>query len=254
MSAPEFSDHFSGHARQYAEFRPGYPPRLFSFIHSLTREHQRAWDCGTGSGQAAARLADHYKQVIATDPSAQQIRNAERVPGVVYVVAPAERSGLADASVDVITVAQALHWFDLTAFYTEAERVSRPGAALVVWCYGLMKIGREVDAVVAHYYNQVVGPYWPPERRYIEQGYRTLPFPYAEYPAPDLAMYAHWDLDAMCNYLATWSATRRYIEQLGRDPIPRLREELSSCWGVPTKKHTVSWPLIVRAGKIGDGI
>lgn len=250
LSTPHFPDHFSGHARQYAQFRPGYPPELFESINALTPQHEAAWDCGTGSGQAAARLASYYKRVIATDPSAQQIGNALRVPRVEFLVARAEQSCLATASIDVITVAQALHWFDHEAFYREVRRVAKQGALLVAWGYGLTQIDPPADNIVARFYDQIVGPYWPPERRYIEEGYQTLPFPFDEIAMPGFAMRANWSLNALCDYLATWSATRRYQQQRGDDPIPALREELARHWGKPEQVRSVRWPLFVRAGRV----
>ena len=173
-----FKDHFSGHAHDYACYRPRYPSTLFSYISGLTVDHDMAWDCGTGSGQAALGLAPFYSKVYATDPSTTQIANAVRHPAITYVAATAENCGLADHSVNAVTVAQALHWFDLHAFYREVKRVARSQAVLVAWCYGLTRIDHEIDAIIEHYYNATVGSYWPPERRYIDEQYRTLPFPW----------------------------------------------------------------------------
>jgi SAM-dependent methyltransferase len=250
LPALNFPDHFSGHARQYAQFRPGYPPELFNSINALTPEHELAWDCGTGSGQAAERLAGYYKRVIATDPSAQQVGNALHAPRVLYLVAQAERSCLGTASVDLVTVAQALHWFDHEAFYAEVRRVAKHGAVLVAWGYGLAQIDPPIDDIIAWFYSHVVGPYWPPERRYIEQNYQTLPFPFSEIAMPGFMMHANWNLNALCDYLGTWSATRRYQQQRGDDPIPALREELAQYWGERMRVRSVDWSLFVRAGRI----
>ncbi len=210
-----------------------------------------AWDCGTGSGQAALGLAPFYSKVYATDPSSAQIANAVKHPAITYAVATAEHSGLVDRSVDVITVAQALHWFDLHAFYREVKRVARSQAVLVAWCYGLTRIDPNIDAIIAHYYNDKVGPYWPPERQYIDERYRTLPFPFAEEYAPkDFNMQLNWDLDAVCAYLATWSATHRFREKRGIDPISALRDELLTCWGAAKQTRRVNWPIYLRIGRI----
>ena len=210
-----------------------------------------AWDCGTGSGQAALGLAPFYSKVYATDPSTTQIANAVRHPAITYVAATAENCGLADHSVNAVTVAQALHWFDLHAFYREVKRVARSQAVLVAWCYGLTRIDHEIDAIIEHYYNATVGPYWPPERRYIDEQYRTLPFPFAEEYAPDeFNMQLSWNLDAVCAYLATWSATHRFREKRGIDPISALRDELLTCWGAAKQTRSVNWPIYLRIGRI----
>lgn len=247
---PAFNDHFSGHARDYGRFRPTYPPALFAALAACAPGRRLAWDCATGNGQAAVPLADWFDEVVATDASAEQIARAPTVPRVRFAVAPAHASGLPDRSVDLVTVAQALHWFDLDAFWAEVRRVAVPGGVVAAWCYALFEIDPAVDAVVLRLYDDVVGADWPPERRHIESGYATLPWPWAPVVLPDLRMDAEWDLDAVLGYLGTWSATRRHRARTGVDPVGLVAADLAAAWGDPRAKRRVSWPLHVRAGRV----
>lgn len=250
MKTDAFKDHFSGHASAYADARPHYPPELFTWLAMLSPQHELAWDCGTGNGQAAVALTAHYRRVIATDASAQQIKLAFQHPQVEYRTAPAEHSGLAAHSVDLVTVAQAAHWFDLPAFYAEVRRVVKPGGAVVLWCYGLCRIAPEVDAVVNRFYAGETDAYWPPERRLVDASYRTLPFAFPEIGAPSMHMRQIWNLAQFLAYLSTWSGVQRFIKQTGRDPIPALASELSGVWDVPEEVRDVVWPLYFRVGQV----
>lgn len=243
-----FQDHFSAQAGEYARFRPVYPQALYAHLASLTPEHALAWDCGTGSGQAAVALAGHYRQVIASDPSSEQIAHAVPHARVHYCVASAEQPPRAATGANLVTVAQALHWFDVDRFYTVLARVLKPDGLLAVWGYGLMRITPPVDAVVQHYYTDIVGPYWPPDRRHIESGYRSLPFPLTELAAPEFEMTARWTLEDLVGYLDTWSATRRYLQACGEHPLLSLHSALAEAWGsVPERQ--VAWPLFLRLGR-----
>jgi SAM-dependent methyltransferase len=222
---------FSTIAREYASFRPGYPPELFAWLARVSPARERVWDCGCGSGQASTALAEHFTQVHATDVSPEQIAAAKPHPRVTYGVAPAERSGLEAAAVDLVTVAQALHWFDVEAFYAEARRVARPGALLAVWNYPRPEIGdAPLDRRFLDFYRDVVGPYWPPERRHIEANYTTLPFPFEELPHPSFGLELAWNLEQLLGYVSSWSATARYRAALGQDPVPMLRASLEAGW------------------------
>jgi SAM-dependent methyltransferase len=169
---------------------------------------------------------------------------------VTYRVAPAESSGLESGSVDLVTVAQALHWFDLPRFYAEVRRVAAPGAVLAAWCYNLFSIDPLLDPVVNRFNFEVVSPYWPSERRLVDEEYRTLPFPFSEIDAPRFTMEELWSLEHMVGYLGTWSAVRRYREATGGDPIETLRPELERAWGDPSATKTVRWPVGMRVGRI----
>lgn len=245
-----FADYFSESAEGYARYRPGYPPPLFEWLASLCARRELAWDCATGNGQAAIGLTAHFARVVATDASAQQIDRATPHERVTYRVAPRESSGLEGGSVDLVTVAQALHWLDLDHFYAEVRRVGAPGAVLAAWCYNLFSIDARLDPVVNRFAFEAVGPYWPAERALVAGEYRTLPFPFLEMDVPRFAMEERWDLDRVIGYLGTWSAVRRYREATGADPIETLRPELERAWGDPSAAKTVRWPLGIRVGRI----
>ncbi|MGH8414881.1 MAG: class I SAM-dependent methyltransferase [Gammaproteobacteria bacterium] len=249
MSGSEFKDHFSGHATAYAGARPRYPDELFAWLATLTANHDTAWDCGTGNGQAALGLAAHYRQVIATDPSKEQIGNAFPHKRIGYCVAPAESPKIKPNSVDLVTAAQAVHWFERPAFYKQVRQVLKPGGAIAVWCYGLCSITPAIDTAVQDFYNGETGAYWPPERVLIDEGYRTIEFPFKEIAAPAFSMIQHWNLPQFLAYLDTWSAVQRYIKQNGRDPVKAFGEVLEKLWGSLMEKRQVSWPLYIRAGR-----
>jgi SAM-dependent methyltransferase len=213
-----------------------------------------ALDVGCGSGQAAVGLAEHFERVHAVDPSAEQIRNAIPHPRVVYAVAPAEATGLPPRSVDLVVAAQALHWFDLDRFYDEVRRVLKPGGAVAIWCYTLTRVSPEVDSVIDRYYYETVGPYWPRERRLVDDGYASLPFPFDEVPAPELEIRLTWTLVDMLAYLRTWSPTRLYIKANGVDPVSLVEPELAAAWGRHGAPRTVTWPIKMRAGLFHAGI
>ncbi len=243
-------DHFSRLAPAYASWRPRYPDELFTYLASLAPNRNLAWDCATGTGQAAIPLARRFNRVVATDISAAMLDQAPRHPGVEYRVAPAEASGLAGATVDLVTVGQALHWLDLAAFYPEAERVLVPGGDHAVWTYGAQERDHpDLARLLREFYSEVVGPYWPPERCHVESGYRTLSFPFRELDPPALAMVEHWSLSELLGYVRTWSATQRYREAVGHDPVDRLEQELTPYWGDPSRPLRIRWPLTLRAGR-----
>jgi len=244
-------DYFSGCSGQYAAFRPRYPPELFAWLSSVTAVHERVWDCACGNGQASVDLAGHFQEIYATDLSAEQIAHAPAHPRVHYQLGLAEASGLPGDFVDLVTVAQALHWFDVDRFYEEARRVARPDAVLAVWCYGVCEIpAASGNAELQHFYSDIVGPYWTPERHLVESGYRTVQFPAPELKAPGLAMQIEWSLEQLLGYVSSWSASGRYLKERGEDPVPRLRSALQPYWGEDAGRCVVRWPLSVRAAPL----
>ena len=245
-----FHDHFSKVAKRYADFRPHYPVTLFEYLATLVPRGSLVWDCACGNGQATLDLAVRFDRVVATDASREQIASAIPHPNLEYRVAPAEQCGLPDASVALITVAQALHWFDLERFYAEVKRVLSPTGVIAVWAYGVDEVeGDAVNQLVQEYYSDTVGPYWPRERKLVEEGYRTIPFPFTEITTPTFRMEARWTLEQLLGYFSTWSATNRYIKANGRNPLEPLSAELSRVWGDANSPRLVVWPLSLRAGR-----
>lgn len=246
----EFRDLFSERATAYARARPVYPPALFSSLAVLAPGRELAWDVGTGNGQAARGLACHFRRVEATDASSSQLAEATPDPRITYRQAREANSGLPDRCVDLITVAQAAHWFTLDAFYAEALRVLRHGGVLALWCYGLCQITPEIDEVLDRFYAETIGPWWSPERRHVETGYRRLHFPLPELKFPECEMVHRWSLTNVIDYIGTWSAVGGYRRERGSDPLPQLAEELQPFWGPPAEPREVRWPLSGRLGRL----
>jgi SAM-dependent methyltransferase len=250
VSTQAFKDHFSHSAPSYAAYRPTYPSELVSFLANTASRNEFAWDCGCGSGQLSTLLAERFQRVYATDASAKQIENAVSHPQVQYACAPAESSGLGDSVADLIVAAQAAHWFDLPAFYREVRRVGRPGAAIALVSYGILKVDEPLDPVIARFYWDVIGAYWPPERKHVENGYRSLDFPFNEIEAPDLAISVSWTLSDFIGYVDTWSAVAAMERAMGGEPREQFNQELSKAWGPAEQKRTVRWPLSLRVGYV----
>jgi len=247
-----FKDHFSQSAAHYAAYRPTYPSELVSFLADAARQNEFAWDCGCGSGQLSTLLAERFAQVYATDASAKQIENAVQHPQVRYACAPAEASGLGDHVADLIVAAQAAHWFDLPAFYREVGRVGRSGSVIALVSYGILKVDEQLDPIIGQFYRDVIGSYWPPERRLVEDGYRSLDFPFAEIRAPDMAMSASWTLPDFIGYVTTWSAVAAMERVAGPEPRERFNHDLGEAWGPAEKRRMIRWPLAMRVGTVED--
>jgi ubiquinone/menaquinone biosynthesis C-methylase UbiE len=248
-----FHDHFSDVAARYADFRPRYPEALFNYLATLAPRTSLVWDCAAGNGQATVGLAGHFDRVIATDASSEQIASATRHPRIEYRVATAENSGLADGSIGMVTVAQAVHWFNFDRFYAEVRRVLVPDGVLALWAYGINQVeGEAVNALAQNYYANIVGPYWPPERALVEEGYRTIPFPFHEIRPPTFHMETRWTLDQLLGYFSTWSATSRFIKATGQNPLVPLRKELANVWGDANSIRAITWPLSLRVGRRPD--
>lgn len=244
-----FKDYFSVDPDAYQQYRPGYPDALFLYLAKITPDLQCAWDCATGSGQSAVSLSAYFKQVIATDASASQVSSAVQVPGVMYRVASAERSLIESTSVDLITVAQALHWFNLQAFTAEVERVLKPGGVLAVWTYNLLQVNAELDSLVRYLYYEVLGAYWPPERKRVEKGYVGVSSPFERIGAPHFNMSADWALPQLFGYLQTWSALKQYQKIHSHNPLEELAQRLVEAWGEPADTLRINWPLSLYVWK-----
>jgi len=241
-------DNFSTGSDKYALFRPTYPPALFDYLLSLVRGRGLAWDCGTGNGQVAVILAEFFDRVIATDISAAQLQSATPHERIEYSVQPAEKTNFPDAAFDLITVAQAIHWFDFDAFYREVNRTIRPGGLLAVIGYDLVRFGPAVDPVLDAFYRDIVGPFWDRERRYIDEQYRTIPFPYADLPAPAFSIDVEWSFDHLIGYIGTWSAVKHYQKQRGQDPVALVAPALKKNWGAEDMKKG-RFPILLRLAK-----
>jgi ubiquinone/menaquinone biosynthesis C-methylase UbiE len=243
------ADHFSRVAASYATWRPKYPEELFDYLAGLLHRRKLAWDCGAGTGQATIPLADRFEEVVGTDISNTMLGQAPRHPRVDYRVVPAEASGLRAASVDLISVAQALHWLDQDSFYEEADRVLVPGGILAAWTYGSPRLDSDrLQRELSRFQDDVIGPYWPVDRAHVDAGYRTLQLPFPELDPPAFAMEEQWTLAQLLGYIGTWSATQRCREKTGLDPVPELNRALLQHWGTGSSRR-VRWPLTLRVGR-----
>jgi SAM-dependent methyltransferase len=238
-------DNFSAQAASYSKYRPEYPLALFDWLLAVCPGREAAWDCATGNGQVAHTLAQYFKQVTATDISEQQLKQAVSLPNVQYELAPAEQTHFLDHSFDLITVGQALHWFDFGRFFTEAQRVLKPGGLLATFGYGLVRVVPSIDVLVSHFYLEIVGPYWDQERRHVDHAYQSIPFPWPEIQAPSLSTNCDWTVDQFLGYLSTWSAVQHYLRQCGQDPLLQIETALRNVWGPDTRR--VSFPVFVKA-------
>jgi SAM-dependent methyltransferase len=250
MTNQSFKDYFSADAAAYATFRPTYPAAIFDFVAGLSPSRDTVWDCATGNGQAAVPLADHFDRVVATDASAEQIAHATPHRRVSYGVALADASGIESGSVALVTVAQALHWLPLDRFFAEVRRVLVAGGVLAVWCYTRPLLSGPLGAIVDRFYYGDCGPYWPPERALVDQGYRTIAMPFDDVPSPSLSIDASLTLTQFGGYLRTWSAARKLAAALGHDPVVVVEAELRERWGGDDARQLVRWPIHVRTGVV----
>ena len=244
----EFIDHFSEKSDLYARARPTYPDALFAFIAGESRARDRAWDCATGSGQAALGLARHFQSVEATDASGEQVGNALASPRVRYSVQPAERTDFPDAAFDAVCVAQALHWFDLERFYPEAKRVMKPGGVFAAWGYARHHVTPQVDRAFEEHFLAPLKPYWPAQNAKLWGGYRDEAFPFEPIEAPAFAIEMAWTLPQLIDYAGTWSATRRYIAEAAPDFLESARAAIEPAWG-EGERRLVAMPLSIRCGR-----
>lgn len=245
-----FRDHFSAQSRLYAAFRPVYPRELAEFLAQAAPGRELAWDAATGQGQAARLLVPEFRRVVATDASAAQIASAEPCDRVEFRVGEATDSGLADHSCDLVTVAQAVHWFDTTAFYAEVRRVLRPGGVIAIWGYVLLQTGHtDIDGRLEQFQDVTVGGYWPEGREILNAKYATLPFPFERVAAPPFVMRATWTRRDLLGYVGSWSAVARYRQQTGADPLPAFAEDLARVWP-DGRSYDIEWPLYLLVGRV----
>lgn len=244
-------DNFSAQADLYAQFRPSYPQELYEFILPFVKQKDIAWDCGTGNGQVASVLAKHFKHVCATDISQKQLDYATQADNVTYTISPAEQTPFADHTFDLITVGQALHWFDFERFNQEVQRVAKPSALLACWGYGLLTTSSEVDKIIAHFYWEIVGPYWDAERRHIENEYAHIPFPYQQVQSRVFEMPVQSSFEQLMGYFRTWSSVQKYIRANGNDPVEALQTALVSYWPENETK-TITFPVFLKIGIVGN--
>jgi len=244
-----FTDNFSKQADIYAKYRPHYPKELFEYLASLTEQHELAWDCGTGNGQAAVGLTSFFKKVIATDPSEQQIHHAGQHASIEYRVERAEAFEQEPNTVDLVTVANALHWFERDAFYEVVQRVLKPNGIFAAWAYEVPFVSPDIDRVTRYFHDVVVDEFWAEPNRLVENQYRDLIFPYSLIDTPAFYSMREFDLAGFIAYFNTWSATQKFIAAKEYNPTDQLAKDLLSVWGNPLDKRRVVWKLILRVGK-----
>jgi SAM-dependent methyltransferase len=250
MGQPDFKDHFSGVASGYAAHRPTYPAAVVDYLADQAAHRDLAWDAGCGSGQLSTLLAARFDRVIATDPSAAQIAQARPHPQIEYRQSSAEASGLDAASADLAVAAQAAHWFDLPRYYAEVRRVVRPGGGIALLAYGVVHVERDLAAIVDRFYWQTLAGFWPQERRIVEEGYRSLSFPFPETRAPAFAMTATWSLPELLGYVQTWSAVQAIERARGGEAYAGFARALTGAWGDLDRRRDVRWDLVLRLGRV----
>lgn len=243
-------DRFSNHAEKYQKYRPSYPEELYAFFLTLVAEKQTAWDCGTGNGQVAIALAKYFNQVYATDLSEKQLQLAPRVSNIQYKTERAEQTSFPDHRFDLITVAQAIHWFDFNLFYQEVRRTLKPKGILAVMGYGLFRTEDHINLIIDRFYTQIIATYWDKERVYIDEQYKTIPFPFQEIKAPVFHHTMQWNLSQLLGYLNTWSAVHLYENKEQVNPLSFIEEELTKAWGNASDIKKITFPILLRIGKV----
>ena len=246
-------DKFSNQSEIYKKYRPGYPKELYDFILATIKldDRNECWDCGTGNGQVAKVLSKYFKTIHATDISANQINHAEKNPNIAYSITRSEKTPFKENQFDLITVAQAIHWFDIKAFTSEVKRVGKNGSKICVWGYGLINVDEKVNPIIQRFYNDLTGPYWNTERRHIDSNYETINFDFAALEAPkNLKIRSNWKLDELIGFLNSWSAVQNYMkENNGENPVEKIVDELAEVWPGNIIKQ-VSFPIFMKIGII----
>jgi SAM-dependent methyltransferase len=245
----EPKDLFSVHSKKYATFRPTYPAALYEFIFRYVPNKDRVWDCATGNGQVARFLSTCFKEVQATDISQMQIDQAYQAPNIVYSIGPAERTSFPSEHFDLITVGQALHWFNHPEFYKEVKRVGKPGAILAAWGYAMIFVSPPINRIILDVYTNIAGPYWDEARRMVEREYKTFDFPFAEIPTPPFAIDVVWSLEHLLGYIESWSAMQKYMLATGINPMAGIGERFKAHWK-PGEMKKGRFPVFLRMGKV----
>jgi ubiquinone/menaquinone biosynthesis C-methylase UbiE len=241
-------DNFSKQADIYAKYRPQYPQQLFDFILRHVDKRQTAWDCATGNGQSAKVLAKYFEKIFATDISQKQIDNAEQAANIYYSVQPSEQTNFADNTFDLITVSQALHWFATDKFYNELNRIAKRGSVFAAWSYSLLYVSPEINKQIRSFYTNIIGPYWDFERKYVDEEYKTIPFPFSEITTPDFNMEYYWTIEELEGYISTWSALQKFISANNHNPVPEVVNRIRPHW--KNERMKISFPLHLRTGRI----
>ncbi|NIP38997.1 MAG: class I SAM-dependent methyltransferase [Candidatus Dadabacteria bacterium] len=241
---------FGSNSEDYKKYRPLYPKELIEFLAGVCTENELAWDCGCGTGQVSITLSNYFRQVVGTDISSGQTKNAEKADNIIYRVSAEDHSGLEHNSADLVTCAQALHWFDLNKFYKEVTRVLKPGGIIAVWTYNLFRVNKEIDELIDRFYFGNIYNYWPEERKQVENGYSDLEFPYTRIAVPEFSMETEWDIDQLIGYLNTWTGVQNYIEIECFSPLEFIEKDLADLWGEENLKKKIKWPLTVLAGRV----
>jgi ubiquinone/menaquinone biosynthesis C-methylase UbiE len=240
-------DYFSGHSKLYATFRPTYPEELYQFIFKHVTQFDCAWDCATGNGQVAQRLAKQFQTVFGTDISQQQLDHAVELDNIHYSISGAEQTDFKDQQFDLITVGQAMHWFDLDKFYSEVKRVVKPSGILAVWGYSICSVNEAIDVIFNDFYRNTVGPYWDSARKMVEDEYQGMPFPFTEIPSPKFSIEVNWTLEEFGGYLTTWSATQKFTKDKTVNPVPDVVEKLRPHW---SNTMMVRFPVFLKLGTL----
>ncbi len=239
-------DNFSSHSSAYATYRPTYPKALYQFLKEKLNTTESVWDCGTGNGQVAAELATFFKEVQASDISCQQLKHAIKKDNIHYSLQAAENTDFSDNKFDLITVAQAIHWFDFEQFYKEVNRVLKPNGLIAVIGYSLFRSNPETNAVILKFYRDIIGDFWDKERRYLDEQYQTIPFPFQEIKSPGFQQEYTCSFEHFVGYLNTWSAVKHYEKEKGINPVNLIIKELKTSFGA---KNKVVFPILSRLGK-----
>jgi SAM-dependent methyltransferase len=243
-------DNFSKQSAQYSIYRPTYPQALYDFLLSHTLGREAAWDCGTGNGQVAARLAQTFTHVWATDISENQLRQAPIIPNITYVHTRAEQTSFQANTFDLVTIAQAIHWFDFDKFYQEVYRTAKPHALIAAWGYGLLHIDAVPDPLIEAFYSDQIGNYWDSERKYIDEAYQTIPFPFEEIPTPGFTINVSWNLAELEGYFSTWSSVQKYMAIHQQNPVTNFIQQVKQHWHRPEEKKPIRFPVFMRVGRI----